>query len=136
MTAPRYALCTNFSRLPRAKLDELLAEVQARPPFAGYYVGTTGRPNAQKAHALQHAHEAWREAMRQASIQRAGPRSWPDGVAAAPTRTQGGPKSITGAPGQSMALDVWRNLPLCPTCQHWLPAGWACPNCAAKGGQP
>jgi hypothetical protein len=139
MTAPGYALCTNFHHLPRATLDAFLAEVQAHPPFAGYQVVTTGIPNptnAQKAHAREHAHEAWLKAMHQASIQGAAARSWPAGAAAAPTRTRGGPKSITGAPGQSMALEVWRNLPLCPTCQHWLPLGWACPHCAEKGGQP
>jgi hypothetical protein len=35
-TAPHYALLTNFDRLPKARLDALLAEVQARPPFEGY----------------------------------------------------------------------------------------------------
>ena len=112
MTAPRYALMTNFNRLTRAQLDELLDEVQARPPFDGYRVVITGIPdptNFDRVHALNHAHNAWRETtFRAADAGKAKP------ARPAPTRTQGGPQSITARQSSAQALAIFAAIPACP----------------------
>lgn len=128
MTAPQYALMNAlaFDRLPRARLDELLAEVQARPPFDGYQVTITGianPTNADKVRALRHAHEAWidaldaifrakHDAIRQSQmLATRAPDARLQPARRTLTRTQGGPPSITRG---AEALAIFAAIPACP----------------------
>lgn len=133
MTAPRYALINALAidRLPRTELDELLAEVQAHPPFRGYWFappGTILLTKSAKARALRHAQEAWLDAHDQTAAEmrmqadqatRPAPTAAADAGKAkparpAPTRTQGGPQSITQQSSSAQALAIFAAIPACP----------------------
>lgn len=120
MTAPRYALMNALAvdRLPRAQLDELLAEVQARPPTPDHGLpdGIFTATNKDKARSLRLAQQAWlNENERRAPAAPIGATRAPAARAQtkrpAPTRTQGGPQSITRG---AEALAIFAAIPACP----------------------